>query len=172
MATHTQTQTQSTRASDTTTIQHGAVTLTIPASLQPPERAGRMTPDEVRRTPKVPLGIGLICEQVADGMEKAEGRFAAPPGLTPADLAAAGQRAEQVDHVILDLEVILQTMKQANLLFDADAWDKLRQVNDQVKVQGKRNPELLAIFKPLSEFLTKGHRPTPSAPAQQGAAQE
>ena len=147
-------------------LSHGSVTVIIPGYLTPPEAAGKMSPDEVKRTPKVPHGIGLICSQTADGIEKAGDKFVVPGKITATTLRASGTKAEDIDNIILDVEVILQTLKQANLLFDADAWDKLREINDQVKTQAKRNPELLVIFKPLIDFLAKGPRvvkPTPPA---------
>ena len=154
---------------NTATVTHGSVTLSLPVHVNPPEKAFKMTAEEVKRIPKVQLGIGLACAQAADSGEKAGAKFTWPAGVTPASLRSKGQRAEDVDNVINDVEVILAGMKKANLLFDADAWDELRQVNDQVKAQGKRNPELLTIFKPLVEYLAKAPRtPAPVAPATEG----
>jgi hypothetical protein len=45
------------------TIKHGSVTVSIPNHLAPPDNAGKMSPDEVKRTPKPPLGIGLACDR-------------------------------------------------------------------------------------------------------------
>ena len=118
------------------------------------------------RIPKTPLGIGLISSQVAGILEKDDGGFTLPKGVTATSLRTKGQRAEDIDGVIADLEVVLQTLKQANLLFDAEAWDHLRAVNDQVKAQSKRDKKLLAVFRPLIDFLAKGPRaPKKAAPA-------
>lgn len=140
------------------TITHGSVTITIASHLAPPEKAGKLSPEEVQRIPNPPHGIGLVCHQTAEAIEKAGSKFMLPEGVTAGVLRESGQRAEDIDGVIVDLEVILATLKQANLLFDAGAWSVLRKVNDQVKPQAKGNPELLAIFKQLVEFLAKGQR--------------
>jgi hypothetical protein len=143
---------------NTTTIKHGAVSVSIPNNLAPPTKAGKMSPEEVRVIPKPPLGIGLVCDQTATAMGKAADKFMAPAGVTPEKLRTVGTRAEEIDDIIRDVEVILETIKQANLLFDAEAWDVLRSVNDQLKAQAKRNPELLKIFDSLVSFLAKGPR--------------
>jgi hypothetical protein len=70
-------------------------------------------------------------------------------------LRAAGARAESIDGVIADLTVVLDILKQANLLFDADAWEQLRKMNDQVKAQGKHEPDLLKIFDPLVKYMAR-----------------
>lgn len=106
-------------------------------------------------------------EAAADAMEKAGAQFSPPPGVTPASLRDSGNRADSIDQVILDLEVVANKLKQANLIFDADAWEQVRKMNDQVKAQGKHDPELLVMFKPLLDFFARGPRPPapPVAPA-------
>jgi hypothetical protein len=99
------------------------VTVAIADELAPPAEAGNLGPDEVRRIAKAPRGIGLICDGTADAMEKSGARIAPPAGVTPASLRAMGKRAEGIDQVILDLDVVLNKLKQANLLFDAEAWE-------------------------------------------------
>lgn len=145
-------------------LQHGTVSVSIPDEFALPAAAGAMSPDEVRRIPKAPRGIGLVCDAAADALEKSGSKFIAPAGVTPASLRAKGKRAEGIDQVILDLEVVLNKLKQANLLFDADAYDEIRKTNDQVKVQGKRDPEVLVMFKPVVDFFARV-RPGVAAPA-------
>jgi hypothetical protein len=151
-------------------IRHGTVTVTVADEFAPPPEAGNLGPDEVRRIAKAPRGIGLICDATADGIEKSGGRFAPPPGVTAATLRALGKRAEGIDQVILDLDVVLNRLKQANLLFDAEAWEQIRKTNDQVKVLGKHDPEVLVMFKPLLDFFARGPRTSAPAPSPQGAA--
>lgn len=139
-------------------IKHGHISVTIPDELDPPEKAGKMTPEEVSRIPKAPRGLGLACEKAAAAIKKAGKKFTAPAGITPDGLVAAGDRAEGIDLVINDMEVVLQVAKQANLLFDADAYEQLRKVNDQVKAQGKHDPELLTIFKDIIDYFARGPR--------------
>ncbi len=150
-------------------IRHGTVTVTIADEFMPPPEAGNLGPDEVRRIAKAPRGLGLICDVAADAMEKVGASFTPPSGVTPATLRTLGKRAEGIDQVILDLEVVLNKLKQANLLFDAEAWEQVRKMNDQVKVQGKHDPEFLVMFKPLLDFFARGPRaPVPvPAPAPQ-----
>lgn len=148
-------------------VRHGTVVVTIDDSLEPPERAGNLSPTEVRRLPKARRGIGLVGMHTADAMGKAGARFLAPPGVSPEALVAACQRADGIDQVIVDMEVILQRLKQANLLFDAEAWEMLRKVNDQVKAQSKHEPELAAMFTVLRDFMKLGPRPS-SDPTEEG----
>jgi len=105
--------------------------------------------------------------KAADAMRKAGKRFSPPVGVTPESISAAGDRAEDIDLVINDMEVVLQIAKQANLLFDAEAYEQLRKVNDQVKAQGKHDPELLAIFKEVIDYFARGPR-GPKAPPTGG----
>lgn len=148
------------------TIKQGTITIKVPDELTPPEKAGKMSPEEVARIPKAPKGIGLICAQAADVMEKAGDRFSAPPGVTPEGLRAAGKRADEIDQYILDLDYVRNVLMQANLLFDADAWEQVRKVNDQIKAQGKHDPALLVMFQQIIDFLAKG----PRAPKGGGGA--
>jgi hypothetical protein len=148
-------------------IRHGTVTVTIADELAPPPEAGNLGPDEVRRIAKAPRGIGLICDSTADAIEKSGGRFSPPTSVTAASLRAAGRRAEEIDQVLVDLEVVLNKLKQANLLFDAEAWEQIRKTNDQVKAQGKHDPEILVMFKPLLDFFVRGSKPAAPAPAPQ-----
>ncbi len=71
-------------------------------------------------------------------------------------MRTACTRSEDIDQVIVNLEVILQRVKQANLIFDADAWEMLRKINDQVKAQAKYQPELETVFSALREFMKAG----------------
>lgn len=150
-------------------IQHGTVRVSIPDELPLPAQAGNLSPEEVRRIAKAPRGLGLACDAAADALVKSGGRFAAPAGVNAASLQTSGRRAEGIDQVILDLDVVLNKLKQANLLFDAEAWEQLRKLNDQVKVQGKHDPEVMVMFKPVLDFFARV-RPTASAPAPEAVA--
>jgi len=139
-------------------VKHGTVSVTFDDSLKPPEQAGKLSPDELARIARPPRGIGLACEQAADAIDKAGDKFTPPKGVTPASLRDGGQRAEDIDLVIADLEVVVQTLKQANAIFDGDAWEQLRKVNDQVNAQAKHQPELKAIFANVIAYFAKGPR--------------
>jgi hypothetical protein len=139
-------------------IKHGTVAVTVDDTLSLPEKAGNMTPEEVRRVPKARRGIGLVGEHTADALTKAGAKFIPPPGVTVESLLAACRRAESIDQVITDLDVIVNRLKQANLIFDAEAWAMLLKINDQVKVQAKHEPELEAAFSFLRDFMKHGPR--------------
>jgi ABC-type transporter Mla subunit MlaD len=149
-------------------IKHGTVAVTIADELALPPEAGSLSPEEVSHLPKAPRGIGLAITNAADALEKAGERFTAPKGVSKAALLAAAERADGIDQVIVDLEVVLTRLKQANLLFDAQAWELLRTVNDQVRAQGKRDPELLAMFSDVLNFFSRGPR-TQRPPAAAGS---
>lgn len=140
-------------------IRYGTVVVTIADDVMPPERAGSLSPQEVARLPKPPRGVGLACEHAADALTKAGTGFVRPAGVTPESLRRAAHRADAIDQVIVDLEVVLSRLKQANLLFDAEAWEQLRKINDQVKAQGKHDPQLLTMFEPVLDFFARGPRP-------------
>jgi len=150
-------------------IQHGTVSVSIPDEFAMPAQAGSLSPDDVRRIAKAPRGLGLACDAAADVLEKSGAKFVPPTGVTPTSLRALGKRAEGIDQVIVDLEVVLNKLKQANLLFDADAWEQIRKLNDQVKAQGKHDPEVMVMFKPVLDFFARA-RPAPAAPPQAAAA--
>lgn len=157
------------KATDAVTYTHGTAAISFSADLALDDRAGNMTPAEVQRIAKPPLGIGLVCDKTAAAMEKdaaAGGSFTPPKDVTAANLREAGRQAEEIDLVIRDLEVLLAKVKQGNLIKDADAWDKLRAVNDQVKTQAKRNPQLLTVFADLIEYMARGPRTAKSAPPE------
>jgi hypothetical protein len=147
-------------------IKHGTIVLSIPDELTPPDKAGKMKPEEVSRIPKAPHGLGLACARAADAITKAGDAFTLPTGITIEGLIAAGKRAEDIDQVIQDVEVILATLKQANLLFDAEAYTQLRKVNDQVKAQAKHAPALTRIFKQVVDFFARARA---NKPADEGA---
>lgn len=106
----------------------------------------------------------LDLRQYGRRLEKAGTKFTLPADVSPSSLRAMGARAENIEQVITDLEVVLNKLKQANLLFDAAAWEQIRKVNDQVKAQGKHRPELLVMFKPLLDFFARGPRQPPVPP--------
>jgi hypothetical protein len=146
-------------------IKHGGVTVTIPDALTPPSNAGTLSPEAVLRLPKAPRGIGLVGTHTADAIQKAGDKLTLPAGVTANALIAACGRADGIDQVIIDLEVVLAILKQANLLFDAEAWELLRRVNGQIKEQMKFSPELAPMFRVLLDFMSRGARSGGQAPA-------
>ncbi|HEY3452457.1 MAG TPA: hypothetical protein VGK67_39300 [Myxococcales bacterium] len=145
-------------------VKHGNVTVVVDDTLKPPAQAGNLSVVEISRMPKAPHGLGLACEQAANGITTADKKFDPPRGVTADSLRTLGKRAEDIDSVIANLEVVLSILKQSNLLFDGEAWEQLRKVNDQVKAQGKHTPELLTIFEPVLRYFAKGPRKTEPEP--------
>lgn len=146
-------------------ITHGEVSVTIPDDLPIPTEAGKLSYDQVLAIPKPPRGIGAATADTADAMRKAGAKFISPADVTPEALEKAGEHAEDIDNIIASLEVVLTTLKQANFLLDAKAWELLRKVNDQVNAQGKTNPEILTLFAPLTSYMKRFGRSTPRKPA-------
>ena len=101
------------REEDNGAIQHGTVTVSIADVFAPPAQAGNLGPEEVRRIAKAPRRIGLVCDAAADALDKSGTTFAAPAGVTPASLRTLGKRAEGIDQVFLDLDVVLRVRPPA-----------------------------------------------------------
>lgn len=141
-------------------ITHGEVSVSISEDLPIPAEAGKLSYDQVLAIPKPPRGIGAATADTAEAMRKAAGKFIAPADVTPDVLEKAGEHAEDIDHIIASLEVVLANLKQANLLLDGKAWELLRKVNDQVNAQGKTNPEILTMFLPLTRYMKRFGRTT------------
>jgi hypothetical protein len=147
-------------------INHGTITLTIPDELAPPAQAGKMTAKDIKKIPKAPKGVGQLCHQAADAMGRAGAAFAPPPGVTVDSLRQVGTRADGIDQYIIDSEVVQEILRQSNLLFDADAWKQLRQVNDQIKAQMKHNPALAVIFQQVLEAFARSASTVPAEPVE------
>lgn len=151
-------------------IVHGAVTVESVVPL--PEQAGHLSDQEVAHIPRTPRGIGLACADAADALEKAGDRILLPHDLTPAALREAGERAEAIDRVVADIQATLKTFQQGNLLLDAHAYDLLRRLNDQLKVELPRNPELAGYFQATLKFFAQRTHASHKSPADPSSAAE
>jgi len=136
-------------------LTHGKVTIAIPKELELPAEAGKLSAAEIQRLPKAPKGLGTACEQAAAALEKVGKQLTVPPALTAKALREAGQRAEGMDDLIHDIDVLRATIQQANLIRDEQAWSLLRQLKDQVAAQGKVDKSLLPLFQPLLDYVAK-----------------
>ncbi len=145
-------------------LKHGKVSIAIPKELTPPKEAGKLSPEVVQRLPKPPSGIGSACEQAASAIDKVGKLLTLPPSVTAKALREAGQRAEGMDEVVRDLDVLRATVQQANLIFDAEAWSLVRQVKDQVTAQSKIDPSLAAPFQPVLDYVGQVARRRPKKP--------
>jgi len=134
-------------------LKQGNTTIEIDDHIAPPAKAGTMSAEELRRIPKARTGIGAACDGAADAMEQLGDDFTAPRGVSPESLREAGRKAEAIDSVISDLEQMLSKLRQANLLFDADALAKLSKVNDQSKAQGKGNERVRLAFAGVTAYF-------------------
>lgn len=152
-------------------ITHGTITITTPDLLALPAQAGQLTIKDMQRIPKPPRGVGRLCTQAADALERAGATFSPPPGVTAQALREAGERADGIDQFLVDLDVVREKLRQANLLFDAEAWKLARRMNDQIKAQMRHDPALGRMFQKVLEgfavFASKTTEPTeePEAPA-------
>ncbi len=134
-------------------LTHGTVTVSVPDHIEIPAQAGNLSAEQVLALPKARRGIGLACDQAATALGNVKD-FAAG-GITPDSLRKKGRMAEDIDGVIDAVQVVLDKLKQANLLLDAAAWEELRKLNDLVKAQAKFRPELQPAFAPLTEFMSR-----------------
>ena len=136
-------------------VTHGPVTVLLDDTLALSDKAGKLTPAEVQRIPKAPLGIGLAAQETATALTNAGDAFTPPKGITAKTLLAAGARSDGLNGILNELDVVRRMVQEENLLADAACWDQLRQINDMVKGQVKHHPELKAMFAPLSAFMAK-----------------
>lgn len=137
-------------------IKHGLVTMEVPDHLYPDKKAGTLTADQVKKMYRPRLGLGVACDAAAEAMENEDLGFVAPKGITPEMLRKAGVRAEGMDHLVTNVEALLEQLKQANLIADLEAFELLSQVNDQVKAQGKRNKAITTAFSGLTSYFKIG----------------
>ncbi len=151
-------------------LKHGTVVVTYPSNITLPERAGQLTAAEITRLPKARRGIGLACDATAAVLEK-HGDRVPGAGVDPADLVKAGKMAEDIDHVIADMEHALMIMKQANLLLDGDAHTRLRKVLAAVRAAEKFDPRVGDLFRHLNDYFanTRGGGEEGGAPPGGGA---
>lgn len=145
------------------TVKFGSVAVTTSDTLKLPNEAGNLSTEAITRIPKAPRSVGHLCVAAADAIEKAGKTFTSPAGVTPDSLRQAAQRADGIDLIIHDLEVLLHRYKQANLLFDAEAFEQARKVNDQVKAQAKHDPEIAKAFSLVTQGFAnvRGTHKTP-----------
>jgi hypothetical protein len=136
-------------------IRYGSVVVTLPAELLFLENAGRLDATAVSRIAKAPTWVGAACLQAADSLEKAAGKITVPPELTPEVLRTFGMQALKVDQVIEDLESVLRDLKQNSLLYKSAGYQRLRQLNNYIKAQGKLDPRCYSLFKIVRGFFEK-----------------
>jgi len=147
----------------TTKLKQGSVTLTSTETIAFPEKAGKMTVEEVGRLEKPRRGLGVTCEKSADALRKNTDRITVP-GVDPAALEAAGEAAENIDGVIADVEHLLMFLKQANALLDSHAHRELRKVLAAVRSQEKFDPKLADLFPHLIAYFASTRSGGSAAP--------
>ena len=143
-------------------LKHGTVTILLPEGVEMPPNAGNLSLSDKRRLPKARKGLGFACNMTAAELEKSDNKLAVP-GIDPTSLREAGNLGEKMDEIIEDLEVALETLKQANLLRDADAFNMLRKINDQVRSQSKFEPSIATRFASVTEYFSSTGRTAKSA---------
>lgn len=133
-------------------IQHGHVTVTIGDGIEMPAKAGQLSPIEMQRMGKPRKGVELVCQVVADVVERHGDRLSVP-GVDAAGLREAARRSGALDPVITDLEALLVVVKQANLLFDVEAHEQLRRVLAAVRAQEKFDPRITDLVPDLVAYF-------------------
>lgn len=146
-------------------LMQGSVIVAYPDNVELPEKAGKLTVEEVARLEKARRGIGLACERTAEALEKNVERLKVP-GVDPDALAEAGRVAEDIDVVIADVEHVLMVLKQANALLDSHAHRELRKVLAALRSQEKFDPKLGDLFQHLVAYFSssRGGGAAPGAP--------
>jgi hypothetical protein len=133
---------------------HGSLTLTVDDSVVFSKEAGTLSAKEVARLAKAPPGALPLCEDAASAIEKAGGSFAVPPGVTPQSLRQTAARAQKLELMQKDAEVVVARLRQQAMLEKADAYEQVRKVNDAVKAQGKHNREVRTLFGRVLAFFS------------------
>ena len=123
-----------------------------------PAEAGNLSRKEKLALPKARKGIGVACNLTAAEMEKPDNNLNVA-GVDPAALRTVGDMAERMDEIIADVEVALETLKQGNLIRDAEAFTMLRKVNDQVKAQAPYEPAIATRFTAVTEYFSSARPP-------------
>jgi hypothetical protein len=145
----------------------GSITAALPDDITIPEKAGKLSKEEVKRLPKVRKGLGLACQMTAAAMVKNPDRLNVP-GVTADGLAAAGLAADGIDSHVIDAENITLTLKQANLLLNAGAHNFLRRVLAHVRKEAKfGDPRILDLVPTLIAYFS--NEPAGTAPPDPGA---
>lgn len=137
-------------------IKNGLVTIEVPEHLYPDKKAGTLTTAQVIKMYRPRAGLGVACDAAAEALDNKELKFVAPEGITAEKLRKAGARAEGMDNLVINVEALLEQLKQANLIADIEAFDLLSQINDQVKAQGKRNKAVTTAFAGLNAYFKIG----------------
>lgn len=147
---------------------HGDVSVQIADAITPPEKAGKLSEREVKQLARPLPGLGGACEQAAKAIEEAGTAYQLPPNITPDSLRQAGQKVSDIETPIRQAEYVLMVLKQAKLLYAAEALRQLGEVNDQAQAQGKRRPQLLTLFLAVIEFYARPRKKkTPTTPEAQ-----
>lgn len=136
-------------------LTEGTVRVSIPEGIEIPERAGSLSTEEVRSYPNPRPGLGLVAAQTATEMEKSGFEV---PGVTAEELRRRGGMAEEIDEVIHDVELLLTKLKQANTMIDAEAYNLLRRVNDQVKSAAKFDASVKDRFSAITSYFGRSKR--------------
>lgn len=136
----------------------GVVRISIPDHITIPERAGKMTPDEVARLEKARKGIGLVGEATAQAVAENATRLPVP-GVDVVSLKAMTRAAEDIDRVIENVEAVLVKLRQANALLDAEANEQLRKVMAFVRAQEKFDAGVTSLVQPLVAYFANTRAP-------------
>ena len=150
-------------------FKHGSISVVVPGIWSISEKAGNLSKEEVKSLAKAAPIISQACEDAADGIEVAGPSFMLPAGVSADELRAAAIRTRALDKAIAEAEYTLVVLRQNRLLEVATSLQLVGQVNDQGKIQGKRNPRFLELFARVFDFFKKAPRAKKEAESTQPA---
>ena len=138
---------------------YGNVRVNLPNALKLSKKAGKLTTAQLRRLSYPKQGIARLCEEVAAIMETNPDFIV--KGVTPDGLRQAAVEAEAADVLMVELETVLQSIKQQHWLNVDAAYELVRRVNDQMHAQVKYDPQLKEKFGPLVEYFSRTKKAEP-----------
>lgn len=132
-----------------------SVSVDLEADLRIPERAANLSPAESKALINAPGSAATLGPLIAEAMRRAGSDFIAASGTTPEEIERLSNDALRLDRHKRNTERMLDTLKNADRLIEADLWDKLRMVNDLVNIRSKREGAVAGEFKELTAYMKR-----------------
>jgi hypothetical protein len=142
-------------------LSKGTVTVKYDDGIKVPPEAGTLSALDLARLEKPRRGVGVTALATADAVRKRPDL--APKGVTADELEDMGRQADAIDYLIVDLESILNQMKQANLLIDSRTNELLRKVLANVRAQEKFDAGVVKDVPHLIGYFSNSRAPKAKA---------
>ena len=142
----------------TTEIKYGKAAIRIDRELSIPERAGRLTSVDRQRLVRARRRVVETCRRSAEVLDAVGSRMPFSERANAESLRRAAQESEAINKTLGELEVLMERLRQARSLIDADAHDQLRLLNGLVKAHAAFDPELKSLFAELGAYFTSARR--------------